>query len=218
MSTESWTKKKKQFVSSLVFLVYQSWRGEKKRRFSERSAPRVKTSTTQRENFLDTGIKTYFFQRTAVCFSAELLPFSTLLSEYPHLTVSGSNFPCQAAVAPTVVRPPPACVYTRSYSVEATLSAAAVALKNNHDVRKGLSHWLEGVSRGPAPPIDNARCRDNHHPEDSESRGGLWDEVMQRRERKRGALWDDVLFLNIWLPALLSVAGRSSYAGPLSYY
>lgn len=102
--------------------------------------------------------------------------------------------------------------------MEATLSAAAVALKNNPDVMKGLSHWLEGVSRGHAPPIDNARCQDDHHPEDSESRGGLWDEVMQRSERKRGALWDDVLFLNIWLPALLSVAGRSSYAGPLSYY
>lgn len=74
----------------------------------------------------------------------------------------------------------------------------------------GLSHWLEGVPRYYAPPTDNARCLDDHHPEDSYSRGGLWDEVIQRSECKRGALWDDVLFLNIWLPALLTVAGQSS--------
>lgn len=64
-----------------------------------------------------------------------------------------------------------------------------------------FSHWLRGVSEGGGISARLGVCCLDDHREDSESRGGLWDEVMQKGERERGALWDDVLFLNIWLPA-----------------
>lgn len=73
------------------------------------------------------------------------------------------------------------CVQSEWSRVQDNLICGRCLSKNNHDVMRGLSHWLEGVSRGGAHSVDKARC-----PEDSESRGGLWDEVMQKQSAGAG--------------------------------
>lgn len=129
---------------------------------------------------LDTGIRTYFFEPAMVdccCNSSQSL-CQSIHSSCESVNEKLSNFslqaPTQSVRASSSAR---LCIYSERYSVEANLICCRCLSKNSHDVMTGLSHWLVGVSRGGARPSDKVRCLDDH-PEDSESRGGLWDEVM----------------------------------------